>query len=75
MHAPDQSRPPIGSADELRLYIAECLFLASLYASHGAELVEIGDNHGLEISLRKLITYTKAAVATHRDLRGRTCIE
>ncbi len=73
MRAPDQPPPTIGSAEELRQYISECLRLAGLYAFHGAELAEVEDDHGLEISLRKLIASMKAAAATHKDLRSRTC--
>jgi hypothetical protein len=65
--------PRIGTDAELRLYAAECLNLAALYAAHGRELAEAGDDQGLVTNTQKLIAAVKAAAATVRDLRGRTC--
>ncbi len=69
------TRSPIGSTEELREYAADCLRLAALYASHGRDLAEAGDDLGLISNTHKLLAAVKAAALTIRDLRARTCMD
>ena len=58
-----------GTPGVLREYIGEALDMARIQADLGVTYATIGDDAGLEYTLRKLVAYTKAALATLNDLR------
>jgi hypothetical protein len=53
--------PVLGSPEEMRERVSMLLWMASMYAMHGAELAEAGDDLGLQTNTIKLIAAVKAA--------------
>jgi hypothetical protein len=58
-----------GTPAALREFIGECLTMVRVQAELGEQYCGIGDDIGLEYSIRRLVAYTKAAPATLADLR------
>jgi hypothetical protein len=56
--------------DNFREFIGETLAMAQVQAELGATYAAIGDDAGLEYSVRRLVAYTKAAVGTLNDLKA-----
>jgi hypothetical protein len=66
----DQTSPIAhGTPAALREFIGECLAMTRVQAELGEAYCSIGDDIGLEYSIRRLVAYTKAALATLADLR------
>jgi hypothetical protein len=64
---------PIGSAEELRQFVVECLQLVVLYAEHAQALAYRGMDEELVATTRKLFASVNSVGATVSDLSGRTC--
>jgi hypothetical protein len=60
---------PHGTPDSYREFIGEMLAMARIQADLGATYASISDDAGLEYTLRRLVAYTRAALATLNDLR------
>jgi hypothetical protein len=58
-----------GTPHALREFIGEHLLLAALQADLGATYAAIGDDAGLEYAVRRLVAYTRVAIATLADLK------
>lgn len=70
MTAPDSSQgAPHGTPWAYREFIEETLAMARIQADLGVTYASIGDDAGLEYALRRLVAYTRAALATLNDLR------
>jgi hypothetical protein len=63
--------PLPGTPDDARERAEQCLRLVALYASHAAELAEVGDDLGVETNMHKLLSAARAAAQAVRTLRGR----
>jgi hypothetical protein len=61
---------PIGSAAELRAFIGETMALAAVHANIAADYADLGDDKGLEYSLRCFAAACKSALATFADLKA-----
>ncbi|GEO13799.1 hypothetical protein [Microvirga aerophila] len=53
-----------------REFIAEMLALAQIQADLGTTYAAIGDDAGLEYTVRRLAAYTRTAVTVLKDLKG-----
>jgi hypothetical protein len=56
--------------DNFREFVGETLAMAQVQAELGAKYASIGDDAGLEYSIRRLVAYTKAAISTLDDLKA-----
>lgn len=59
-----------GTPDAYREFLAETLVFAQIQADLGSTYAAIGDDAGLEYALRRLVAYTRAAVAVLSDLKA-----
>jgi uncharacterized protein (DUF1800 family) len=59
-----------GTPDAYREYIHEMLSLAQVQANLGTTYAAVGDDTGLEYALRRLVAYTRTAVAVLSDLKA-----
>ena len=59
-----------GTPDAYREYIHEALWFAQIQADLGFTYAAIGDDAGLEYAVRRLVAYTRAAVAVLSDLKA-----
>ncbi|WP_262299708.1 hypothetical protein [Microvirga sesbaniae] len=60
---------PHGSPWAYREFIEETLNMARIQAELGVTYASIGDDAGLEYTVRRLVAYTRAALTTLNDLR------
>ena len=66
----DQTLPPtavLGTPAAYREYIAGALASAEFHANLGVRYAEIGDDAGMDYSIRCVVAYTRAAVSTWSD--------
>lgn len=66
---PEFTPAPAGSLDELREFIGESLGMAAIHARIGTDYAGLGDDRGLEYSIRSLVAYTRAAYEALVDLK------
>lgn len=69
MSEPTRQQVAHGTPDAFREFIAETLAMAQIQANLGTTYAEIGDDMGLEYAVRRLVAYTRTALATVNDLR------
>jgi hypothetical protein len=68
-NAPKSPRVQEAIAGLKREFIVECLRLAALKASHGADNLEIGDDHNAERDIRIAIENAREAGRAFRELQ------
>jgi histidine ammonia-lyase len=59
-----------GTPAAFRAYIHEMAGLAAIQAELAMQYAELGDDVGLVYALRRWVAYTRAAVATAKDLKS-----
>lgn len=59
-----------GAPAALREFAAESLDMARIQAELGSTFATIQDDVGLEYAVRRLVAYTRAALATVADLKA-----
>jgi hypothetical protein len=72
MNAPANIHPDHvahGTPAAFREFIGECLAMVRVQAELGETYCGIGDDVGLEYSIRRLVAYTKAVLPTLADLK------
>ena len=59
-----------GTPAALREYIHEVVKRAAIQAEIAMQYAELGDDAGLDYTIRHLVAYTKSALATMADLKA-----